>query len=41
MKKTDLKKYKMFGGKITILQLMLAIGLVALVVTLLVAMTFN
>jgi hypothetical protein len=41
MKKADLKKYKMFGGRVTILQLMFAIGLVALVATLLAAMAVN
>ncbi len=34
MKKADLKKYKMFGGRVTILQLMFAIGLAAIVATL-------
>jgi len=33
MKKANLDKYKMFGGKVTILQLMVAIGIAALVAT--------
>lgn len=33
MKKANLEKYKMFGGKVTILQLMATIGIVAFVVT--------
>ncbi len=33
MKRTDLTRYKMFGGKVTILQLMVAIGIAALTVT--------
>lgn len=35
MKKANLTKYKMFGGKVTILQLMAAIGITALAVTIL------
>jgi hypothetical protein len=41
MKKANLTKYKMFGGKVTILQLMFTIGIVALVTTLIVAMSMS
>lgn len=33
MKKANLDKFKMFGGKVTILQLMVTIGISALVAT--------
>jgi len=41
MKEANLKKFKMFGGKVTILQLMVAIGIAALVATVVLTMVMR
>ncbi len=41
MKKANLEKFKMFGGKVTILQLMATIGIAALIATVVAMMLLN